>query len=72
MATYIYETIPSSSSEKPNRFEFRQGMKDAPLVVHPETGQPVRRVISGGISVLPKKGSPSSDSSCCSSGTCCS
>ena len=47
-------------------------MKDAPLVVHPETGQPVRRVISGGISVLPKKGSPSSDSSCCSSGTCCS
>jgi predicted nucleic acid-binding Zn ribbon protein len=31
------------------RFEVFQKMSDAPLKVHPETGAPVRRVITGGI-----------------------
>lgn len=48
MATYIYETIPQSDDEKPERFEIQQSMKDEPLSTHPDNGKPVRRVISGG------------------------
>ena len=48
MATYIYETIPAAADEKPLRFEVQQSMKDDPLTRHPQTGQPVRRVITGG------------------------
>ncbi len=48
MATYIYETV-SADPEKPRRrFEVRQSMKDAPLTRDPDTGEPVRRVITGG------------------------
>lgn len=47
MATYEYETIPPAG-EIPRRFELVQSMKDAPLAKHPDTGEPVRRVISGG------------------------
>ncbi|MGH8018786.1 MAG: FmdB family zinc ribbon protein [Opitutaceae bacterium] len=48
MATYIYETL-STDAEKPRRrFEVQQSMKDAPLTRDPETGEPVRRVITGG------------------------
>ena len=49
MPTYIYETI----SPTPERFEVRQGFNDPVLTAHPETGAPVRRVISGGLAVLP-------------------
>jgi predicted nucleic acid-binding Zn ribbon protein len=48
MATYIYETVPQKAGEKPRRFEFVQKMSDPPLTHHPETGEPVRRVIVGG------------------------
>ena len=48
MATYIYETIPKNPKQKPRRFEVVQKMTDAPLTKDPETGLPVRRVISGG------------------------
>lgn len=48
MPTYIYEIIPQSDDENPLRFELRQGINDPKLTVHPETGQPVRRLISGG------------------------
>ncbi len=48
MATYIYETIPKDSKQKPRRFEVVQRMTDPPLKKDPETGLPVRRVISGG------------------------
>jgi len=34
------------------RFEVTQSMKDEPLRTDPETGEPVRRVISGGLGVL--------------------
>jgi putative FmdB family regulatory protein len=43
MPVYTYET-PSGS-----RFELRQSMRDTPLATHPETGEPVRRVITGGM-----------------------
>lgn len=52
MATYVYETIPLKSDESPRRFEIQQSMKDAPLTHHPDTGETVRRVISGGYGVM--------------------
>ncbi len=48
--TYIYET---TDPKKPvRRFEVTQSMKDEPLRFDPETGEPVRRVITGGVGVL--------------------
>lgn len=46
MATYIYET--TDSSQPVRRFEIQQSMKDEPLRFHPETGEPIQRVITGG------------------------
>ncbi len=46
MPLYVYET----TDKGPRRvFELRQSMKDEPLREDPETGRPVRRVISGGL-----------------------
>lgn len=47
MATYLYQIIKKDGTEG-EQFEFVQSMKDAPLTKHPETGEPVRRVITGG------------------------
>lgn len=58
MTTYVYETIPQQPGEKPARFEVQQSIKDAPLTRHPETGAPVRRVISGGYGFIAQKASP--------------
>ncbi len=52
MATYVYETIPRNAKSKPRRFEVEQKMSDPPLKADPETGLPVRRVISGGSGVV--------------------
>jgi predicted nucleic acid-binding Zn ribbon protein len=52
MATYVYETVPRHAGEAPERFEVVQSMNDAPLVSHPETGRPVRRVIMGGFGLM--------------------
>ncbi len=71
MPTYIYETIPFGSTDKPARFEIKQRMLDDPLKKHPVTGQPVRRVIAGGISIPSKNASSPGVSSCCSPGSCC-
>ncbi len=54
MATYLYETIPSNAGDQTETFEFQQSMKDAPLTLHPETGVPVRRVITGGFGFVSK------------------
>ncbi|MGM0507096.1 MAG: FmdB family zinc ribbon protein [Bacteroidota bacterium] len=35
-------------------FEHRQGINDEPLTTCPETGQPVKRIISGGAGVVYK------------------
>lgn len=73
MITYVYETIPSTPGEKARYFEIRQSMTDAPLKRHPETGEPIRRVVLGGFGVLSSKsGSGRPDSSCgCAPGSCC-
>ncbi len=55
MTTYVYETIPQKPGAKPKRFEVQQSMKDSPLTKHPETGEPVRRVIAGGFGFIAQK-----------------
>lgn len=52
MATYIYETIPRQPGVTPRRLEVVQSMKDAPLAKHPDTGEPVRRIITGGYGLM--------------------
>jgi predicted nucleic acid-binding Zn ribbon protein len=52
MATYIYETIPKNPKEKPRRFEIEQKMSESALTKDPQTGQPVRRVITGGSGIV--------------------
>ena len=59
MAVYVYETIPSKDGESVRTYEIRQSMKDAALTKHPETGEPIRRVITGGLGVMTSsKGAP--------------
>lgn len=74
MATYVYETIPQDPAEKPVRFEIQQSMKDDALTEHPETGQPVKRVIVGGYGFTmggnTPAPAPSNGGSCCSGGGC--
>ena len=48
MATYLYETIPNNPKQKPRRFEVVQKMSDSALKTDPESGLPVRRIITGG------------------------
>ncbi len=52
MPTYVYETVPKDAKKKPVRFEVEQRMSAAALTVHPETGEAVRRVISGGLGFI--------------------
>ena len=49
MPIYVYETTDPAKPTR--RFEVKQSMKDEPLRVDPETGEAVRRVISGGYGV---------------------
>jgi predicted nucleic acid-binding Zn ribbon protein len=44
MPIYVYEVIRDDGSRGP-QFEITQRMADPPLTQHPETGEPVRRVI---------------------------
>jgi predicted nucleic acid-binding Zn ribbon protein len=52
MPTYVYETIPRDPAAAPVRFEIDQRMSAPALTVHPGTGEPVRRVISGGLGFI--------------------
>lgn len=69
MATYTYETIPQKAGQKSRRFEVQQSMNDAPLERHPETGEPVKRVITGGYGFIAQKAEPPPPS-CCGGGEC--
>ena len=70
MPVYVYET---TSSDKPiQRFEVSQSMKDEPLRFDPQTGEAVRRVISGGMGVIVSgSAAPSPRSGGCGSGCGC-
>jgi hypothetical protein len=74
MATYVYETIPQRAGEAPRRFEVVQSMKDAPLTRDPQSGAPVRRIISGGYGLMgvgTEKGLPSVPAGPCAAGCAC-
>ena len=76
MAVYVYQTVPSREGEAVRTYEIRQSMKDAALTKHPETGEPIRRVITGGLGVMTSsKGAPaprpSSGGACCGGGCGC-
>ena len=45
MPTYVYEILTKKGEPTGRTFEIIQSMKDEPLKGHPETGEPVRRVI---------------------------
>ena len=68
MTTYVYETIPSKAGQKARYHEIKQRMSDAPLTKHPETGEPIRRVVLGGFGTLTSK--PETSSCGCASGGC--
>ena len=44
MPIYVYEVV-RSDGQPGEQFEVVQAISEAPLSVHPETGEPVRRVI---------------------------
>lgn len=74
MPTYVYETIPSDGKTSPRRFELVQRMTDDPLRVDPETGEPVRRVVTGGIGLMTKDNADYGAGGCSTpgvSGPCC-
>lgn len=76
MITYVYETIPSKSDEKPEFFEIKQNETDASLTSPPQTGRPIRRVELKGYGALGSKAEVPKDSkskSSCGCGTkgCC-
>ena len=45
MPTYVYEYV-AENGESGEQFEIFQRMSEDPLTEHPETGQPIRRVIT--------------------------
>ena len=72
MTTYVYETIASKPGAKPKYFEIKQRMNEAPLTKHPETGEPIRRVVLGGFGTLSSKSGSESNLGCgCKPGSCC-
>jgi len=65
MPYYTYETIDETGAAE-SAFELYQSIHDAPLVSHPDTGVPVRRVISGGLGYLnPRARSSAPPGDCC-------
>ena len=52
MPMYVYVTINPDGSEG-ERFELLQGINDAPLTTHPESGLPVRRVLTAAFAPKP-------------------
>jgi predicted nucleic acid-binding Zn ribbon protein len=63
MPTYIYETLPAKKGARVKRYEIRQSIKDTALTEHPETREPIRRVLADSVSVITSSGSSSPASS---------
>lgn len=49
--TYVYEIISPDSGAEPRRFEVFQRMSDEPLSLDPASGQPVKRIVTGGVGI---------------------
>jgi len=69
--TYLYETIPAKEGDEVKRYEIKQSMNDLPLTKHPETGEPMRRVILGGWGLMTRKSGSSGSSSATQGGCGC-
>jgi hypothetical protein len=72
--TYLYETIPAREGDPVKHYEIKQAAGEAPLSKHPETGEPIRRVILGGWGVFTGKAGTRAESggTCgCAPGGCC-
>jgi len=72
--TYLYETIPAREGDPVKQFEIKQAASEAPLTKHPETGEPIRRVILGGWGLVTNKaavGSSSPGGCGCGPSGCC-
>ncbi|MBX3147949.1 MAG: hypothetical protein KF785_14385 [Gemmatimonadales bacterium] len=71
MPTYLYAPADGTTDEV---FELRQAISDPPYASHPETGQPIRRVITGGLGPLVGKRAavppPDTDPGGCNGPTC--
>lgn len=75
MPTYIYETVPAKKGGRVKRYEIRQSIKDAALQKHPETQEPIRRVLADSVTVLtsspaPVRGHAHTHSCGCGAGGC--
>ena len=70
MITYVYETIPDDPEDEVERLEWRQSISEAALERHPETGVPVRRVVTGGLGFT-SSGGESAPSGCCQGSCSC-
>jgi len=76
MPTYVYETV--AAGKKAKRYEIRHGINEPALSRHPETGEPIRRVVSTGGGIISKGGSrapapraPQSGGHCCGASCGC-
>ena len=47
MPYYVYESLTDSD----RRFEFQQSIHDDPFTEHPETGEPMKKIIVAGASI---------------------
>ncbi len=52
MPTYLYVPADQDTDEV---FELRQAISEPPYETHPDTGRPIRRVITGGLGPLVAK-----------------
>ena len=57
MPIYVYEVITTDGQEG-ETFEVLQKISDPPLTKHPETGEPIRRVITGGLGLMSTGNAP--------------
>lgn len=72
--TYLYETIPAREGAPVKHYEFKQGAQEPALTRHPDTGEPIRRVILGGwglVTSKPTAGSSSQGNCGCGPAGCC-
>ncbi len=60
MPTYIYETVPAKKGAPVKQYEIRQSISDAALTQHPETREPIHRVLADTVSVITSSSSSGS------------
>jgi predicted nucleic acid-binding Zn ribbon protein len=71
MPIYVYESTSQNPDEEPRYFEYEQRVADKPYTKHPETGEPIRRVILGNFGILTSRNSDRGSGPCCDSGSGC-